>query len=85
MLVTRNRAHQQDVRLVVAVLSEVDPFRFLLDLIGPAVLRGEGEAIGKHHNGADLEAYVASVGSDFLKTLLIGNLDAGGEDAVRQN
>ena len=39
VLVTRNRSHQQDVRLVVAVLGEVDAFRLLLDLIGPAVLR----------------------------------------------
>ena len=82
VLVTRNRSHQQDVWLVVAVLGEVNAFRLFLDLVGPAVLRSQGEAIGKHHNSAHLHAHVAAVSTDLLKTLFVGNLDAGGEDAV---
>ena len=53
--------------LVVAVLGEVDAFCFFLDLVGPAVLRSQGEAIRKHHNGAHLQAHIAAVGTDLLK------------------
>ena len=85
MFVTRNGSHQQDVGLLVAVLGEVDPFGFFLDLVGPAVLRSQGEAIRKHHNSAHLQAHIATVRTDLLQAFFVRNLDAGGEDAVGED
>ena len=43
MLVTGEGSHQKDVGLVVAV-GEVNALGFFLNLVGPAILGGEGEA-----------------------------------------
>merc|ERR1712100_935906 len=85
VLVTRNWSHQQDVGLLVAVLGEVNPFGLFLDLVGPAVLRRQGESVRKHHNSAYLKTHIAAVSTDLLETVLIGNLHAGGEDAVGED
>ena len=82
VLITGDRAHQKNVGLVVAVLREIDPFGLLFHLVGPALLRRKGEAIGQHHHRTDLKAHVAAIGTDLLQTLLVGDLDAGGEHRV---
>jgi hypothetical protein len=85
VLVAGDWTHQKNVGLIVAVLAEVNAFRLLTDLIGPAILRRQGEAVGEHHNGANLQRNLAAICSDLLDPLLVRDLHAGLEDAVRKN
>ena len=85
MLVTGEGAHQKDVGLVVAVLGEVNALGFFLDLVGPAILGGEGEAVGQLDHRTHLQADVAAVGSDFLETILIRDLYGSLEHCVGQH
>ena len=85
VLITGNRTDQKNVGLIVAVLGEVDPFGFFLDLIGPAILGGQGEAIRQLNDSTNLETNIAAIGTDFLKTILIGNFDGGLENTVRKD
>ena len=54
MLITWNRTDEKNVGLIVAVLREINTFGFLLDLIGPAVLWGQGEAIRQLDDSSNL-------------------------------
>ena len=54
MLIAWNRSNEKNVGLIVAVLREINALGFLFDLVGPAVLWGQGEAIRQLDHGSDL-------------------------------
>ena len=85
VLITGDRTDKDHIGLIVAVFTEVDAFGFFLDVIRPAVLRCQGETIGKHHHGADLEGHFTAVGTDLGNGCVIRNLHDSFEHAVGQD
>ena len=85
VLITGDRAHQQDVGLVVGILGVINAGSFLLQLLAEAVLRGKGEAIGKHHHSAYIQTGAAAIAGHLLNAGVVGNFHHGLEHRVREN